>query len=469
MTALVAFALAVIGVYAGLAAARRIWLVTVSAPSAAELALFGVVVLAIVTVAAGAYPASVLARVQPAVALRTGAMRGGSPRLRALLTVTQFAAAGVLVIAVVAMLIQNRTLRRVGLPKSDDVLVTIEDDLREAGVSFESLATELDRSPAVRGVTATNSAPWSFSFGGGRMSPSPNPGGEVLTVQGRAVGYDYFRTLGVQVLAGRTFERGRATDVMPLTDDERKARTEPPKIVLGRRAAARFGFASPRAAIGQLVYGAGEQHAPEEVIGVVDDIPLTLIALSDNFVYRLRPELATAAIVAIKHDEVSAGLAAIDAAWQRLAPAYPLKRRFLDDEFRAAFSLFASFNGVLGVLAALALAIASTGLFGVASYLIARRVGEIGVRKVHGASAGDIIRLLAWEFARPVVIANAVAWPIGFIAVRAYLNLFVQRAPLTPWPFVTSLALTLAIAWAAVAIHVLAAARLEPARVLRYQ
>jgi putative ABC transport system permease protein len=467
VTALAAFAIAVLGVYSGLFVAARFWRVAIAPPSQAVFWAFAAALLAGVTVAAGSYPALVLARVQPAAALRAGAMPGGSARLRALLTVVQFAAAGVLVIAVAVMLTQNRTLRRMGLPKTDDTLVMISANLHDAGVSLESLATELRRSPAVRNVTATDMPPWSFSFGGGRLSRSRDKSADTVTVQGRRIGYDYFETLGVRLLAGRAFSRERAADVAPSSPDETKARSEPIKIIIDRTAVDRFGFASPQAAVGQLLYGS-RQGPGEEVIGVVDDVPLTLVALSDSFVYELDPNLATSAIVAIKRDQVAAGLAAIDAAWQRVAPAYPLKRSFLDDGFDEAYGLFATVNRVIGTLAVLAFVIAGTGLFGVASYMVARRVGEIAVRKAHGASGADVVKLLAWEFARPVLIANAIAWPIGFVAMRAYLNLFVQRTALTPLPFLLSLALTLAIAWAAVAVHVLAVARVKPAAVLRY-
>jgi len=239
--------------------------------------------------------------------------------------------------------------------------------------------------------------------------------------------------------------------------------------VLDRTAAERFGWSDPREAVGQMLYGGPDDERGTEIIGVVESKPLTLVALTDTFGYRLMPEQAGSAVVAIARVDVPRGLAAIDATWQRLAPHYPLRREFLDAQFEKSYALFANANRVFVGLAALALVIAASGLFGMASFLVARRTREIGVRKIHGASPRQILELLVWSFSKPILIANVVAWPLGYVALRAYLDLFVQRTTLTPWPFVASLAATLAIGWLAIAAHVFTATRVQPADVLRYQ
>jgi putative ABC transport system permease protein len=91
------------------------------------------------------------------------------------------------------------------------------------------------------------------------------------------------------------------------------------------------------------------------------------------------------------------------------------------------------------------------------------------VRKTLGGSTPQMVRLLLVGFSRPVLIANLVAWPAGYFAARAYLNQFPQSIALTPWPFVLSVAITLAIAWLAVASQTLRAARTTPAEVLRHE
>jgi putative ABC transport system permease protein len=113
--------------------------------------------------------------------------------------------------------------------------------------------------------------------------------------------------------------------------------------------------------------------------------------------------------------------------------------------------------------------IACLGLYGLAAFTAERRTKEIGIRKVLGARVIDIVRLLAWQFSKPVVIANFIAWPVGWWAMREWLNGFDQRIALTPGPFVVAGLLALAIALATVAGHALRVARTNPVHALRYE
>ena len=120
-------------------------------------------------------------------------------------------------------------------------------------------------------------------------------------------------------------------------------------------------------------------------------------------------------------------------------------------------------------MAMFAICIAVVGLIGMATHMTSRRTHEIGVRKTLGASVMGILRMLLTDFSKPVVIANLLAWPLAFIAARIYLNLFVERTPLTPLPFVASMLLTLVVVWLAVAAPAIRAARVRPVGVLRYE
>ena len=117
----------------------------------------------------------------------------------------------------------------------------------------------------------------------------------------------------------------------------------------------------------------------------------------------------------------------------------------------------------------LAVAIACLGLFGLASFTTERRTKEIGIRKVLGAMVRDIVRLLTWQFSKPVVLANLIAWPVAWWAMRDWLNGFDARIALTPLPFLAAGALALAIAAATMAGHAVKAARTRPIHALRYE
>jgi len=104
-----------------------------------------------------------------------------------------------------------------------------------------------------------------------------------------------------------------------------------------------------------------------------------------------------------------------------------------------------------------------------ATLIASRRLREVGVRKVHGATGRRMVVMLLAGFSKPVVLANVIAWPLAYIAARAYLDTFQAPIRLTPLPFLLSLAVTLAIAWLAVGSQTLRAARARPAEVLRYE
>src|SRR5262249_36221523 len=157
----------------------------------------------------------------------------------------------------------------------------------------------------------------------------------------------------------------------------------------------------------------------------------------------------------------------IDRIWKRLAPGVPLKREFADEVWGSTAHMLDVLMAGFGAIAALALANSALGLVGISNYAIARRMREIGVRKTLGASVRNLLAMLLKDAAKPVVLGNLVAWPIAFLAVRAYTALIGGAMQASLLPFLFGLGLTLAIAWLAVVGRATHAARLNPATVLR--
>ncbi|HVS24332.1 MAG TPA: FtsX-like permease family protein, partial [Gammaproteobacteria bacterium] len=153
--------------------------------------------------------------------------------------------------------------------------------------------------------------------------------------------------------------------------------------------------------------------------------------------------------------------------WRSLAPDTPLKREFADETFDKSYRAFDNVSRAFLVLASFAFVIAVMGLLGMVLFITTRRRREVGVRKVLGATSKRIFRLLLWDFLRPVLVANLIAWPLAFVAARTYLNVFMKPVPLTPAPFVASLAVTLAIAAVVVLRRALESARVAPAELTR--
>jgi putative ABC transport system permease protein len=172
-------------------------------------------------------------------------------------------------------------------------------------------------------------------------------------------------------------------------------------------------------------------------------------------------------IVRVASDRVEAALAHIDATLKSVFPGQLPNRAFFDQVFEGNYRTFEIINRVLMGLATFALLISGIGLFGMASYLASRRTREIGIRKVQGATPAGILRLLLWDFSKPVVWANLAVWPLVVIALDRYLGVFAERVTLTPLPFALALAATWLLACLAVSACAWRAAKLHPAEVLQ--
>ena len=150
-------------------------------------------------------------------------------------------------------------------------------------------------------------------------------------------------------------------------------------------------------------------------------------------------------------------------------PQIPLQREFVDDLFYQSYGLFLAISVSIGALSIFGFFVASIGLLGNATFITNIRRNEVGIRKVMGASSGRLLRMLLLDFAKPILIANALAWPLGYVLANGYISLFAADVTIDAWPFIISLGLSSLIAFAAVFSQSLRSARVRPAAVLRYE
>jgi putative ABC transport system permease protein len=438
--------------------------------------LFVAALLVVVTLLGGAYPAFVLSRARPIEALRIGRVRLGPRFASTLLVGAQFTAASFLLIAVIVMYSQNAALARTGLGATRDQQLVIDNFAPVTGVDGELLRGELERLPQVRSVTAMTSPPWGDNVNLNLLSRSPEETTTPVTAFQNNVGYDFFTTFDIPVLAGRAFDRAHS-DLPPQNqnrDRNAPGPAQPINVVIDRVLARQLGFGSPSEAVDQTIYFPGvlgQRAQPFQIIGVVENHPLFLRGLgATSNIYQLAQGAGlTSVVVRLTSDDISGGVAAVEATWRKISPQTPLQRRFVDDLFNENFEKFARLSQVFVGLTAFAFFISIIGLFGMAVQVAGRRIHEIGVRKSVGARKSQIVLMLLRDFSKPVLVANLIAWPLGYLAAQTYLRVFIQRIPITPLPFVASLAIVLVIAWAAVGSQAWRAARANPANVLRFE
>jgi putative ABC transport system permease protein len=413
---------------------------------------------------AGAYPALVLSRVRPTWALKSRDARGARGTASALLVGVQFAVASFLVIAIVVMQQQAAQLRRTALAGSEDPLIVVTNASAFTGVDTASLEDQLRALPSVKGVAGMANPPWE---GGNRMAitlmTDPTVPASLRTAVMTAVDHDFFATMNMRVVAGRVFEREHANRSMFDYDTER-----PSTLVVDEAFARMIGFAEPERAVGRLVYlPYADLFQAVEIVGVIANQPLQFSgAGSDANVYDFSTRTEQI-LVRLDKNDVGGALRAIERVWEQRVPNHAFEYEFEDQLFARGYAVFQRVTDAFALLASLACAICVIGLVGMAGHMTGRRRREIGVRKTFGATWQSVLGLLLAAFSKPVIAANVIAWPFAYLAVKAYLAIFIQRVPLTPWPFVASSALTLLVAWAAVAVQSYRAARVEPAAVLR--
>jgi putative ABC transport system permease protein len=436
------------------------------------LTLIGI--LAIVTVIAGFYPAFVLSNVKPVQAIRTGKLRTGGRFMSRLLVGSQFAGASFLMIAMIVTIAQNNELKRSSSDQAASTLVSIANDVRAAGVDFDVLKAELLRQSHVKSVTGSMLSPWVLIGGQGVFSTAADSTSARKYVMQSRVHHDYFSTMQIDVLAGRVFDREHANDnsnVRPTSAD-----SIPASVVVDRAFAEQQAWQPLSSGIGKIIYEVDINRSsaaavPRTVIGIVETQTSSIVSPTGakSSVYRLVPAYATLPIIRIEATDVALAIKQIETVWERLAPSVALKIEFADEVLARNYQVFEIVSMVFGAIAGLALLISLLGLIGMSIDVIARRRHEIGVRKTLGASVQSIVTLLLTDFSKPVVIANVLAWPLAFIVMNFYLGIFTQRIALSAWPFMSSLLMTVAIAWLAVGMQAIRAARLNPATVLRYE
>ena len=426
-----------------------------------------------VTLLAGAYPALYLSRVRPIFALRQSGGRSGPRIVPTVLVGCQFAAASFLLIAVIVMQQQSSDLRRTGLGAEADPLLVLANNFDFTHVDDKTLATELRRIPQVKSVAGVGQVPWETNAGAMTFAVQPGQGQTEYTALGEGIGYDYFSTLEMRVLAGRSFDRSRGDD-KPSTGNNFSAANPAASVVIDRVFARHLGFSDPQTAIGRVIYyrrvqSAGVPGLPVRIIGVVESRPLHFTGDGVTGSAYFLSEQNRQMIIRLSRDDVSGGLKAIKALWARLVPGIPFKYDFMDTLFDQGYAVFGNVFQAFTGLALFAFLISAIGLFGMGSHVASRRRREIGVRKTLGASTRQIAVMLLTDFSKPVIVANLIAWPVAYLAANAYLNVFIHRIALSPAPFALSLAVTVLIAWAAVGTQAFRAARVKPSIVLRYE
>jgi len=415
-----------------------------------------------VAILSGTYPAMVLSSRMPArIFSSRDNPKPGKTSLVNKLVMVQFTLCIALITGTLMMHKQVRFMEDWDTGYARDELITIPLNMHAGeGIyseRFGAFSEELKTYPAIRNVTMAFASPASVVTTGDVPADweGKTDGQEVL-MYWESVSWDYFKTIGVNIVQGRNFNPA-------FPSDEINWDTHTGSFILNQSAVQAIKLTDP---IGKEFRVWGFNGT---IIGVVEDYNFrSMHAEITPMFYMVNPIFWNEIVVRINPASPTV-LSDIQTVWEQFVPEYPLELHFVSENIKALYSSEKNLADSLNVFSFLAIVIAAMGLFALTLLSTNRRIKEIGIRKVVGASVSSIVFLLSKDYLRMVAVANVIAWPIAWYAMNTWLQNFAYQTELTLWPFLAAGTVALVIALLTISWQAIRAATTNPVESLRYE
>lgn len=414
--------------------------------------LFSLAMVIVITLFAGFYPASSLARFQPVSALKgkLSLHKIGGFHTRRVLIAGQFAISQLLIIGMIVIMDQMRYAQQADLGFRKEGIVMINMGTDSTGTRASVLKKEISRLPGVESVSLCYAAPASDNNWGNAISFESSEEVNFRTSM-KLADEDYIATFDLELVAGR--------NISP-SDTVRE-------IIVNESMIRKLGLKSPEDILGRIMTAdGGDMVAP--VVGVLKDFhdrsfhedisPILLTTLSDDYSsYAVKINLANAQEV----------MASIEKTWLAQHPDQLFEYEFLDDQIQQFYENDQTILRSIQVFSLLAIFIGSLGLYGLISFMAAQKTKEVGIRKVLGGSVMHIATLFGREFVQLIVVAALIAGPLGWWLMQQWLEDFKFQVPITALTFILATGFTLVIALLTVGYQVFKSATANPVSNLR--
>jgi len=413
---------------------------------------------AFVGILAGIYPAFVISSYKPAIVLKgQQGIAKGKGGIRKALVIAQFSISTFLIISTAIIFQQLRYLNSSSLGYDKNKVITLP-HYSELANSYDVFYNELTKSSLIKNVSRSVLVPTS------RLLNSSGPpkiikGDSLIStkVETKMVYADteFFKTYGMEIVAGRDFDKSIKTD-------------DSLAFIINETAAREYGWKSPDEGINKDFAYNGTTG---KLIGIVKDfhfeslhqriVPIVFFPVKANSYNDLT--------VKISGDNFQEGVAYLEKVWKEFLPNRPFEYNVLSDRYDKLYEVEQKQSQLFSIFSGLAIFIACLGLFGLATFNTMQRIKEIGIRKVLGATVPSILTLLSKEIIILIVIANIFAWPLAWIFMGKWLDSFAYHIDMNILIYVGTAVLAVLIALVTVSIQTIKAAMTNPASTLHYE
>ena len=419
-----------------------------------ESIAFILLLLVSVTVLAGIYPAMVLSGFNPALALKnkiTSATVGGIS-LRRGLVITQFAISQILIVGTIVAISQMNFIRNADLGFSKEAILIINANADSVAQSRQpSYKQKLLQIPGVKWVTFSSDVPSSdnnsaTNFG---FDHKPDPDFALYT---KFADEDYFKTFGLQMLAGRAFDKSDTIN----------------EVVVNETLMKKLGVKNADEMVGKEIMIKSNSDEWKTITGVVKDFKTNSLkeTIKPLAISEMRERYQVTSVKLISKN-IKKTKADVEAAWNRTYPEYAFTSSYMDDNISDFYKQDEQLSLLYKIFAGIAIFISCLGLYGLVSFMAVQRTKEIGIRKVLGASVQNIIYLFSKEFTILIFAGSLVAIPVAWYMMNNWLQNFVFGIKMNWVVFAIAIVFSIVVAWLAVGYKSIKAAMANPVKSLR--
>jgi len=416
----------------------------------------GFVLLLVVGLLSGSYPAFFLSRLDTSHLKGTLSPGAGRGLARKVLVVVQFLISVALIIGTISAFSQLNYLRKADLGFDRDQVILLPTKFNTA-IHFDRFSEELKKHNQVVSVTGMEDI-----LGANHNTRSVVVEGmfddQPFWYPAFLVRYDFIETFNIPVVEGRAFSRDFPSDTSEA-------------IMINESMVRHLGWTNEEA-IGKAIRMDGN----ERVIGVFSDFnALSLHKPAGNFILDMLENPNGAAFltrymaVKVNTDNYKEVLGYMQTVWEDISPTRPFSYFFLDEELNSLYKDESSFSKLSIILTILAIIIACLGLIGLTSFMVERKTREISVRRVHGATVSNVNLLLSKEFLWLIMIANLISWPLAWFGISSWLDNFSRHINIQWYLFAVSALVTILLTLIITSIHAIRASRMNPADTLKYE